>query len=100
MAHPSHSEDTTSIVAEPDFVFYREDGDSWTTYLSERDAETGTFARFSEMADLLEGRARKQFLKELDAYMEAVKLDQNAPWPKLGMSQRSSDDTWDPHWSE
>ena len=101
MAHASHSADTTFIVAEPDFVFYREDGNSWTGYLSERDAEMATFSRFSELAARLQkGEHKKQFLRELDEYMKAVKLDQNAPWPKLGMSQRSSDDTWEPHWSE
>ena len=28
MAHESHAPDTTFVIAEPDFVFYREDGEA------------------------------------------------------------------------
>ena len=33
MAHQSHAADTTFIVAEPDFVFFREDANAHLRYL-------------------------------------------------------------------
>ena len=33
-AHESHASATTSIIAEPDFVFYREDGEAEQAFLS------------------------------------------------------------------
>ena len=37
MAHESHAPDTTFVIAEPDFVFYREDGEAHLNYLSATD---------------------------------------------------------------
>ena len=101
MADKSHAEDTTFVVAEPDFVFFREDAEAWPGYLSQNEAETQTFQRFSEMAFLLEDiEERNQFLHELEEYMTSWKKDKNAPWPKADKSKRSRDDAGHKHWTE
>ena len=59
MDDKSHAEDTTFVVAEPDFVFFREDAEAWPGYLSQNEAETQTFQRFSEMAFLARACGRR-----------------------------------------
>ena len=61
MAHESHAPDTTFIVAEPDFVFYREDGEKHMEWLNAEEHRAQSFARWDEMADLIpseRGRAQ------------------------------------------
>lgn len=92
MAHQSHAPDTTFIVSEPDFVFYKEDGDAYLSYLSKEEAETQTLTRWEEMAEKLSPEAAKDFRRELRAYLEAVKKDKNAPWPKERPQPLSDED--------
>ena len=51
MAHESHAPDTTFVIAEPDFVFYREDGEAHLNYLSAMDQVQFEFEKYEEMAD-------------------------------------------------
>ena len=92
MAHQSHAPDTTFIVSEPDFVFYKEDGEEYLSYLSKEEAETQTLTRWEEMAEKLSPEAAKDFRRELRVYLEAVKKDKNAPWPKERPLVESDDD--------
>ena len=82
MAHESHAPDTTFIVAEPDFVFYREDGEKHMAYLNAEEHQAQSFARWDEMADLLSPASAAQFRRELDVYLQRAEVDKNAPWPR------------------
>ena len=83
MAHESHAPDTTFIVAEPDFVFYREDGEKHMEYLNAEEHRWVTFARWDEMADLIPSEQGKaQFRRELQTYLKDAARDKNAPWPR------------------
>ena len=81
MAQESHAPDTTFIVAEPDFVFYREDGEAHLKYLSTMDAVQFQFSHYDELAELLSARSQKSFRAELQQYLKDLKHDKNAPWP-------------------
>ena len=81
MAHESHAPDTTFIIAEPDFVFYREDGEAHLKYMSSLDAVACQYSHYDEMAELLPARAQKSFRAELQQYLKDLKNDKNAPWP-------------------
>jgi len=82
MAHESHTEDTTFIVAESDFVFNHSDATTHLQWLGEEEERACNFGRYSEIADAIpEGAARQDCLRQLTAYEAAIKQDKNAPWP-------------------
>ena len=82
MAHESHAPDTTFVIAEPDFVFCREDGEAHLNYLSTVDQVQFEFEKYEEMADFLtDPQAKESFREELQQYLLDVQTDKNAPWP-------------------
>ena len=81
MAHESHAPDATFIVAEPDFVIYREDGDRHMMHVSEQEQHMSNFSRLEELGDLLSAEAKMQYLAELEEYRQQANKDNNAPWP-------------------
>ena len=82
MAHESHAPDTTFVIAEPDFVFYREDGEAHLSYMSTVDQVQFEFEKYEEMADFLtDPQAKESFREELQQYLLDVQTDKNAPWP-------------------
>ena len=96
MAHSSHAEDTTFIVAEQDFCFRQEDAMVHQMYLSNQEDDACMFIRYDEIADAIDDPVQKeQFLAELAAYKIAAEVDKNAPWPYLpkveGAATSSSD---------
>ena len=87
MAHQSHAPDTTFIVNEPDFVFFNEHGEEHLRYLSEQEASLTTYTRFEDMAGLLSPEAADAFRAELAVYLEKLKDDKTAPWPKESVQE-------------
>ena len=82
MAHESHTEDTTFIVAESDFVFNQSDATTHLQWMAEEEERACHFLRYSEIADAIpEGDARQEFLRQLAEYEAAISQDKNAPWP-------------------
>ena len=100
MAHAAHAPDTLFVVSEPDFVFFREDGERILSYMSLREAQAATFARWDEMADDMEDlNQRNQFRREIAAYCVAYEDDKNAPWPKTTHAPQLPADKKDESWN-
>ena len=59
MAHEAHAPDTLFVVSEPDFVFFKEHAEMVLRYMSFREAQAATFARWDEIAEDMEDEEEK-----------------------------------------
>ena len=82
MAHESHAPDTTSVIAEPDFVFNKADADTQTHFVDRQPPFSSAYARWDELVDAVPEAERAEFRRDLDKWAESVKTDQNAAWPE------------------
>ena len=83
MAHESHAEDTTFIVAEADFRFARDDAHSQMHWWEQQEQVQNKFAHWDEMADMLPETDRAAFRRDLRKLEDACRHDQ-----KRALAQR------------
>ena len=88
---------------EPDFVFSAGDATAQELYMRDQVAQANAKTRYEEMAAELPEEHKQEFLRELNTYMQAVKKDRNATWPKTDQASRAAGlkswDEGDAHWS-
>ena len=81
MAHEYHAEDTLSIIAEPDFRFTNTDATSQTHWWEHQESVLNRYADWDEVCDSLPDKDQAAFRRDLERWVAAQRLDQNAPWP-------------------
>ena len=93
MAHASHAPDTTFIISEPDFVFFKEDAEAHQLYMSEQEAGASMRSRWEDLSEELDisDAAKRQYKNDLEQYLELIKKDKNAPWPQSKMPHASTE---------
>ena len=81
MAHASHADDTTFIIAEPDFRFTKDEAESMSSWWDTQCGVESRYAEWDEVGESLPVDEQAAFRRDLNRWVAAQKLDQNASWP-------------------